>query len=86
MSSPSPACAIRVAVVAGFNANPGLVPAVASARGEIAALDVVESKHKNVVVAITCNTSREHGSGVAERVINASDFGRVVYSAHLIHS
>jgi hypothetical protein len=67
------------------------------ALAEIAALDVVESTHKNVVVAITCNTSWDvHGSGsvlhsmcwaaVAEGVITASDSGRVVHSAHLIHS
>jgi hypothetical protein len=61
------------------------------------ALDVVESTHKNVVVAITCNTSGdEHGSGsslssmclaaVAGGVITASDSSRVLQSAHLIHS
>ena len=57
------------------------------AGAEIAALDVVDSTHKNVVVGITCNTSgNEHGSGVAERVITASDSGRVVSLARLIHS
>jgi len=50
MSSPSPGYAIRVAATAGFNAYPERVPAVASAGAEIAALDVVESTHKNVVV------------------------------------
>jgi hypothetical protein len=54
---------------------------------EIATLDVIDSAHKNVVVAITCNTSgNEHGSEVAERVITAGDTGRVVHSAHLIRS
>jgi hypothetical protein len=88
--------AIRGAATAGFNAYPELVPTVAWAGAEITALDVVESTHKNVVVAITCNTSGdEHGSGsslpsmclaaVAEGVITASDSGRVVHSAHLIH-
>jgi hypothetical protein len=97
MSSPSAGYAIRVAAIAGFNAYPELVPAVASAGAEIAALDVVESTHKNVVVAITRNTSGdEHGSGsslpsmclaaVAEGVITASDSGCVLHSAHLIHS
>lgn len=34
------------------------------ASAEIAALDVVDPTHKNVVMAITCNTSGdEHGSG-----------------------
>jgi hypothetical protein len=58
---------------------------------------VVESTHKNVVVAITFKTAGdEHGRGssllpmdlaaVAEGVIAASDSGRVVHSAHLIHS
>lgn len=50
MSSPSSGYAIRVAATAGFNAYPERVPAVASAGAEIAALDVVESTHKNVVV------------------------------------
>lgn len=50
MSSSSPGYAIRVAATAGFNAYPELVPAVASVGAEIAALDVVESTHKNVVV------------------------------------
>jgi malate dehydrogenase (oxaloacetate-decarboxylating) len=53
MSSPSPAYAIRIAATAGLNAYLELVPAVATAGAEIAALDVVESTHKNVVVAIT---------------------------------
>jgi hypothetical protein len=86
-SSPSPGYAIRLAVAAGFSAYPGLVAAVASAGVEIATLDVIDSAHKNVVVAITCNTSgNEHGSEVAERVITAGDTGRVVHSAHLIRS
>ena len=87
MSSPSPGYASRVAATAGFTAYPERVPAVASAGAKIAALDVAESTHKNVVVAITCNTSGdEHGSGsslssmclaaVAEGVITASDTGR----------
>ena len=48
MFSPSPGYASRVAATAGFNAYPERVPAVASAGAEIAALDVVESTHKNV--------------------------------------
>jgi hypothetical protein len=70
---------------------------VATAGAEIAALDVVESTHKNVVVAITCKTAGdEHGRGpsmlpmdlvaVAEGVITACDSGRVLHSANLIHS
>jgi len=40
------------------------VQPVASPGAETAALDVVESTHKNVLMAITCNTSSdEHSSG-----------------------
>jgi hypothetical protein len=97
MSSPSPGYTSRVAATGGFNANAELVQPVASPGAETAALDVVESTHKNVLMAITCNTSSdEHSSGyslpsmcvaaVADGVITASDSGRVVDSAHLIHS
>ena len=57
------------------------------ASAEIAALDVVDSTHKNVVMAITCNTIGGRAwQRVVERAITASDSGRVVHSAHLIHS
>lgn len=64
MSSRSPGYTSRVAATAGFNANPEHVQPVASPGAETAALDVVESTHKNVLMAITCNTSSdEHSSG-----------------------
>ena len=66
---------------------------MATAGAEIAALDVVESTHKNVVVAITCKTAGQRRAvdapmdlAVAEGVITACDSGRVVHSANLIHS
>ena len=67
MSSPSPGYAIRV-LLRWLQRLPRLVPAVASVGAEIATLDVVDSTHKNVVVAITCNTSGMSTAGVAESV------------------
>jgi malate dehydrogenase (oxaloacetate-decarboxylating) len=60
---------MRVAAPAGFGATSDLAAAVASAGGEITALDIIESTHANVVVDITCNTSDEaHAAQIADAV------------------
>ena len=69
-ASPGYSITLQVKTPASFTATSDLTAAVAGSGAAITGLDVVESHHKHMVVAVSCNTI---DSGHAERVKAALD-------------
>ncbi|QCU79042.1 NADP-dependent malic enzyme [Citricoccus sp. SGAir0253] len=72
MAAPSPGYSItlQVQAPASFTATSDLAAAVAATGAAVTALDVVESHHSSMVIAVSCNTT---DAGHAERVKAALD-------------